>query len=429
MGLCLSGRTKGLGLRKLFRRSSKPVVPVEGASNVNAGAGQTPMSEENRPEGVKVFVLLGHDFGANSWEQKYARGIIPGLNDRLAYGYYRAAGDGWSVEYSQDRDEGRLTRLGRLGLRKLLGFDLIHVCRNRRGIFAADVVWTHTEIEHLGVLALFRLLRQRRRRPKLVANCVWLFDRWSRLSRAKRFLYRVLLQEASVVTTLSPENLKAARRLLPAVRCECVLWGIPNQEMKAPRRVVPGRPLRIASLGNDMHRDWPTFLAAFANLDRYEVRIGSSRIERKLLKGVRNVTAISAMTADEVRALYEWADLVVVALKPNLHASGITVVFESVIRGVPSICTDTGGLRAYFSDSEVAYVPDSAPMAMRAAADKLCADHEQRFNMAVSAQRRLISGELTAHGFALRNRRLSEELLASSYAAASCARISDAACE
>jgi glycosyltransferase involved in cell wall biosynthesis len=384
------------------------------------------MSEENRAERVKVFVLLGHDFGANSWDRKYARGLIPGLNDRLAYGYHRAAGNGWSVEYSQDCDEGQLTRLVRLVLRKLLGFDLIHVCRNRRGIFAADVVWTHTELEHLGVLALFRLLRQRRR-PKLVANCVWLFDKWSRLSRPKRFLYRVLLQEASVITTLSPENLKKARRLLPAVRCECVLWGTASEEMRAPRTGLTCRPLRIASLGNDMHRDWPTFLAAFGNVDRYEVRIGSSRIDRKLLKGVRNVTAISAMTADEVRALYEWADLVVVALKPNLHASGITVVFESVISGVPSICTDTGGLRAYFSDSEVAYVPHSAPIAMRAAADKLSADDEQRFNMVMSAQRHLISGELTAHGFAIRNRRLSEELLASSYAAASCARISEEA--
>jgi glycosyltransferase involved in cell wall biosynthesis len=332
------------------------------------------------------------------------------------------------VEYSQDRDEGQLVRLGRVALRKLLGFDLIHVCRNRRGIFEADVVWTHTELENLGVLALFRLLG-RRRRPKLVANCVWLFDRWSQLSRAKRFLYRALLQQASVVTTLSPENLKTARRLLPSVRCECVLWGVLSQEMTAPRTGRTCRPLRIVSLGNDMHRDWPTLLAAFGNVDRYEVRIGSSRIDRRLLRGVRNVTPISAKTADEVRALYAWADLVVVPLKPNLHASGITVVFESVVSGVPSICTDTGGLRAYFSESEVAYVPHSAPIAMRAAADQLAADDDSRFNMVASAQRRLISAELTAHGFAIRNRRLSEELLTSRHATVGCARIPEAASE
>jgi glycosyltransferase involved in cell wall biosynthesis len=378
------------------------------------------MSMENRSQTVKVFVLLGYGFGANSWARRHALGLIPGLNDRSAYGYHRAAGDGWSVEYSQDRDEGQLVRWGRVALRKLLGFDLIHVWRNRRGIFEAEVVWTHTELENLGVLLLFRLLGWRRR-PKLIANCVWLFDRWSRISWAKRFLYRTLLHDASVVTTLSPENLKTARRLLPSVRCECVLVGAVSLEMTAPRRALGPRAIRIASLGNDMHRDWPTLLAAFGNLDRYEVRIGSSSLNRKLLKGVHNVTAIAPRTADEVRALYAWADLVVVPLKPNLHASGITVVFESVISGVPSICSDTGGLRAYFSDSEVAYVPHSAPIAMRTAADQLAADEDLRLNMVASAQRRLISAELTAHGFAMRNRRLSEEVLTSSGVTVSCA--------
>jgi glycosyltransferase involved in cell wall biosynthesis len=382
------------------------------------------MPEENRTQ-VKVFVLLGHGFGANSWARRHALGLIPGLNDRSAYGYHRAAGDGWSLGYSQDRDEGQLVRLGRTALRKLLGFDLIHVYRNRRGMFEADVVWTHTELENLGVLALFRLLGWRGR-PKLVANCVWLFDRWSRLSWAKRSLYRALLQEASVVTTLSPENLKAARRLLPSVRCECVLVGAVSTEMTTPRRALGCRAVRIASLGNDMHRDWPTLLAAFGNLDRYEVRIGSSRLDRKLLKGLRNVTAISPRSADEVRALYAWADVVVVPLKPNLHASGITVVFESIVSGVPSICSDTGGLRAYFSDSEVTYVPHSAPIAMRAAADQLAANDDGRFNMVVSAQRRLLSAELTAHGFAMRNRRLSEELLTSGCATPGCARLPEA---
>jgi glycosyltransferase involved in cell wall biosynthesis len=377
---------------------------------------------------MKVFVLLGYGFGANSWAQRHALGLIPGLNDRSAYGYHRAAGDGWSLEYSQDRDEGQVARWGRVALRKLLGFDLIHVWRNRSSIFEADVVWTHTELENLGVLALFRMLG-RRSRPKLVANCVWLFDRWSRLSWARRFLYRVLLQEASVVTTLSPENLKTARRLLPSVRCECVLLGAVSLEMTPPRRAQGRRAIRIAALGNDMHRDWQTLLAAFGNLDRYEVRIGSSRLDRKLLKGLRNVTAIAPRTADEVRAIYAWADVVVVPLKPNLHASGITVVFESVVSGVPSICSDTGGLRAYFSESEVAYVPHSAPVAMRAAADQLAADDDWRFSMVASAQRRLISAELTAHGFAMRNRRLSEELLTSSGATVSCTRIPQAASE
>ncbi|HJU10196.1 MAG TPA: hypothetical protein VJ728_04935, partial [Candidatus Binataceae bacterium] len=133
-----------------------------------------------------------------SWQQRHTLGLIPGLNDRLAYGYYRAGGQGWSIEYSDDSDESRLTRLSRQALRKLLGFDFVHVFRNRRKILQADIVWTHTELEHLGVLA-FLALFGRRHRPKLIANCIWLFDRWSRLSSIKRSFYRILLKDANVI--------------------------------------------------------------------------------------------------------------------------------------------------------------------------------------------------------------------------------------
>jgi glycosyltransferase involved in cell wall biosynthesis len=371
------------------------------------------MSDVDGEKAVNVFVLLGHDFGCNTWQRKHALGLIPGLNDHLAYGYYRAAGGRWSIEYSQDSDEGRFGKVGRLALRKLLGFDLIHVWQNRRRLLAADIVWTHTELEHLGVLALFGLLRQRHR-PKLIANCVWLFDRWARLSRIRRSLYQQLLKRADIVTTLSPENLEVARQLLPSVRCECVLFGAVVQKMASPRKSAVQQRVRIASLGSDMHRDWETLLAAFGNIPRYEVRIASSKINPKLLAGLNNVQVTPVQTADDVSSLYEWADLAAVALKPNLHASGITVVFEATVSAVPLICTDTGGLRAYFSDAEVAYVPPGAPLTMRAAAEELSKDDERRFSMIVKAQNRLISAELTAQGFAMRNRRLSEELLCNS---------------
>ena len=90
--------------------------------------------------------------------------------------------------------------------------------------------------------------------------------------------------------------------------------------------------------------------------------------------GINNVTVRSVATADDVKALYEWADIVIVSLKPNLHASGITVILESIILGVPVVCTDSGGLRAYFSSWEICYVPVYAPIAMRVAVEELAAD-------------------------------------------------------
>jgi len=123
------------------------------------------------------------------------------------------------------------------------------------------------------------------------------------------------------------------------------------------------------------------------------------------------VTVKSVELEDQVRELYDWADILVISLKPNLHVSGITVIFESIICGVPTICTDTGGLRAYFSDAELTYVPPLAPVALRVAADRLSGDNERRFTQTIRAQQHLISADLTARGFAMRNRTLSEELL------------------
>jgi glycosyltransferase involved in cell wall biosynthesis len=369
------------------------------------------MSERNGKRCVKVFVLLGHGFGAKSWAKRHAGGMIPGLNDRLAYGYYRAGGDGWLVEYSEDAHENPLTRLCRLVLRRIVGCDLIHAWRNRGKLFAADIVWTHTEIENLAVLSLFWLCRPERQ-PKVIANCVWLFDRWSQLSRPKRFVYRQLLKHADAVTTFSPSNMEIAKGLLSGVRCEYIRWGATIEELRAPSRRPMHRPLRIASLGSDMHRDWATIITAFGNRAEYRVAIGSPRVGPRLLSGINNASVVSVSTVDELKALYEWADVVVVSLKPNLHASGITVVLESVILGVPVVCTDSGGLRAYFSPAEVRYVPVYAPVAMRVAVEQLARDDERRRGMVARAQKRVFAASLTTEGFAERHRLLSEELLA-----------------
>jgi glycosyltransferase involved in cell wall biosynthesis len=370
--------------------------------------------------GIVVFVHLGYGFGGRSWAERYKLGIIPGLNDNLAYGYYRAAGNGWSIEYSEDAKERALIRLCRIALRRIMGCDLVHVWRNREGLLASDIVWTHTEIENLAVLLLLSLYPFRRK-PKVIANCVWLFDRWPGLSWPRKFTYRKLLKHADIISTFSCANREVARRLLPSVRCEYIKWGAAIDELRKPSRKSLHSPLRIASLGNDIHRDWRTLVEAFGNRKGYEITIGSRRISPSLLAGVDNIKISNIRTADDVKALYEWADLVVVSVKPNLHASGITVVLESTILGVPVVCTDSGGLRDYFSTDEVCYVPAHAPTDMRMAVEGLARDEERCWAMAVRAQERLLSAALTAKGFAERHRQLSEEVLDQGRAGERCA--------
>jgi len=197
------------------------------------------------------------------------------------------------------------------------------------------------------------------------------------------------------------------------VRCEYIRWGATIEDLKNPSRKAMHVPLRIASLGSDMHRDWKTMVSAFGNQERFRVAIASRRIDGALLRDVGNLKVVSVATADDVKTLYDWADIVVVSLKPNLHASGITVVLESVILGVPVVCTDTGGLRDYFSSAEICYVPIYAPIALRAAVEDVAGSNDRRWNMIARAQKRVLSASLTTEGFARRHRQLSEELLLS----------------
>ncbi len=359
---------------------------------------------------LRVFVFLAHGFGARQWRQRWARDDIPGLNEPLPYGYYRAASGDCTIEYCEDADEKKLTELARRGLRRLLGFDLVHAWRNRRGLFEADAVWTHTELEHLAVLALWQF-RRRKLRPRLIAQTVWLFDRWRNLSCAKRWLYRRLIVQADVLTTLSPESLKAARELFPQVRSEFIRFGVNvDAEVRAGRLEVHS-PLRIVALGNDLHRDWETLIAAVEHWPGCSVRIASRQLDERVTERAPNVRVMAANSGSDVTELYSWADIAVVPLKPNLHASGLTVIFESMLRGLPVVCTDTGGLRAYFSEGEARYVPPQDPAALRRAIEKLAEDGEMRLAMAKRAQARIFCADFSSRAFAKRHYEISRELL------------------
>lgn len=159
-----------------------------------------------------------------------------------------------------------------------------------------------------------------------------------------------------------------------------------------------------------MHRDWDTLIEAVRGWDEGVVQIASKTI-RPSRSLPANVEVMRPGTAQAVTDLYDWADLVVVTLKPNLHASGITVVAEAVLFGLPVICTDTGGLRAYFGDREVSYVGPQDARALRLKIEELAADEDLRFALAEGAQRKISRDELTSYGYAIRHRELSESLL------------------
>ena len=106
------------------------------------------MSVEGDMRLIRVFVHLSVTYGAKKWQDSFKNGKLIGINDRLPYGYYRAAEDGCQIVYSEDKKENRLDRSFRLWIKSIIGVDLVHAWRNRKGIYDSDIVWTHTELQY-----------------------------------------------------------------------------------------------------------------------------------------------------------------------------------------------------------------------------------------------------------------------------------------
>ena len=360
---------------------------------------------------IKVFVHLAHGFGAQSWARRWKDGKILGVNEPLPYGYYRADTMGCAVRHSEDRHEAALGKLFRLGIRAILGFDLIHAWRNFDGIRSADVVWTHTELQFLSILLLLQST-PRARRPKLIAQSVWVFDQWHGFSALKQRLLSRLIMQADVLAAHSPENLAVAKRLFPEVRSELVLFGIAADTKITPALRSVKKPLSIISLGNDTHRDWNLLIDAISGQQDWTLKIASQKIKLSSIGNAANVEVVRLKANDELFALYQWADVLVLAIKPNLHASGITVIQEAALQGIPVICSNTGGLRAYFSDTEVYFVPPQDATALRNAIHYLADHPDVRLTLAQKAQARMGPNGLSSEAFVRRHVDIARDLLA-----------------
>ncbi|ACI50530.1 glycosyl transferase group 1 [Gluconacetobacter diazotrophicus PA1 5] len=365
------------------------------------------MTDMQRP--VRAFVQLSYGYGATNWHTRWKDGSLLGVNEEYAYGYQRAAEPSFSVTQSEDERERLPGRAIRYAVRLLLGFDFVHAWRNRSGIWNSDIVWTHTEAQSMAVLLLFRLYPWRRH-PRIIAQSVWLLDRWAHESRKNRLIFRALLSRADVLTFHSPCNRAAAARLFPGTRTELVEFGIRADDMI----VRPPRParqtIRVLSLGNDRHRDWETLLRATAELPCRLTIATTDPAARRRIARYGHATLASLKNNADLLALYDQADLVVVPLGPNLHASGLTTIQEAITRGVPVITTDVGGLRHYFDHDAVTYVPPGDIAALAHAITDLAADTPRQAAMTANAQRRMREC-LNSQTYAARHVALSYELL------------------
>lgn len=361
---------------------------------------------------MKVHVHLNHGASEARWGRMFDEGRMIGINERDPYGYRRAEPLVTSMTSSVEHDEGRFGKLARLGLRWALGFDLVHAWRNRAAINAADVVWTHTESQHLAISQLFAAQGGKREdRPKLLAQSVWLMDRWGGFSKLRQAYYRRLMRQADVLTFHSRLNLAMMEKEMPQTRCELVPFGINASEMHPPVRDTSNTPPRIIAVGNDVHRDWTTLIAAVARHPEWHLRIVSTKCAPALAAGVPNVEIAGVSTNPDLKALYASATLAIVPLMPNAHASGITALQEAALAGIPMVASDVGGLRDYFDDDAVAYHRSGDAEDLARVIGELLADPDRRYAQACAAQARMGPDGLSSMSFARRHVEISRELV------------------
>ncbi|CAE6712155.1 hypothetical protein R69927_04396 [Paraburkholderia domus] len=339
----------------------------------------------------------------------------PGDDIGCLYGYHHAQSDAFALTYSQDARESKPVRLLRRGLKAALGFDIIHTWRNRAEMLRSDVIWTHTEQEWLSA-ALMLLLSGRKAgadgsEPLLLAQSVWLLDKWPSYGILRSWLYRKLMTRADQLTTLASENAELCQRYFGR-DAKALLYGLNTQDfpVTAPTDWQPHTPIRIAAIGNDRDRDWETLIKAFGNDARYTVKLATRRRIPASLRAP-NVEIALFSGIKKQHELYDWADVIVVPLRPNTHASGITVMLEAAAVGKPMVVTDVGALQDYFPAGEAAYIPPFNPQALREAVDQLAASPADALRQAQAAAAGLLSRDLTTQNYAMQHVRITQEML------------------
>ncbi len=352
-----------------------------------------------------AHVHLKYGLDVACYRQKSLRGEVP---DVTPYGFHHAESMGWRLTYSVDEPESFLGNFLRRALIKLLGFDILHAYHNRKLITSADIVWTMEEVQFLAVCALPYVVPGTKR-VRLIAQTVWLFNKWNTFSSVRCAMLRKLLLRADALTFHSRQYLEIVRKLVPGsepmllpfgISLDSFPWSEPAIQLHTPRRIL--------AMGSDPTRDWKTLLEAFGNDDRFEMVVICGWLTDANAAQYKNLRVPRNPSMQEFRDLYQWADVVVVPMIANLY-SGITVALEATSLGVPVVSSNTGGIPTYFTEDEMIYVPPSDPAALR---DRVlgCTVAELQ-GFVQRAQRRFQQQDYSTHGMAARYIQLSERLL------------------
>jgi len=276
---------------------------------------------------IEVFYPTGRDL--NSWEAAYSAGKVP---DRWPYGLNRLASD---PSFEVSGVEAQPLKALRVANAFIRGREETTLST------AAAIAWDED-------LAL-RLVVERRKQAKM-AGVIWLTDRIVRSERsAKDVLLKSFLPRMNGLWALSRPQIDIVQDWLgsdsPTV--DFLRFGI-DQEFFSQWN-YPEKPM-VLSIGRDRDRDPKTLFEAFEEIVRLRPDVEVVAQSSSALPAPSGVRIVPSLTHSELRDYYRRASVVVVATRPNVHVSGMTVALESMSTSRPVVMCDTAGMRDYVED-------------------------------------------------------------------------------
>ena len=310
-----------------------------------------------------------HGFRAQpeQWRQDFAEGRVP---EQTPYGLHRLAEHGIDL-VERPKPSGPRKLLNAAGYK----VDLMHwgnaADPRRRAHVDVSLAWD----ERTGIpIALAS-----GKRPPLISGCIWTTD-----DERVRWWHAAGLRRTDAVWVLSDAQIPRLEELgVPRHRVRHIPMGI-SADFYHPT-ATPQVEQEIFCVGHDRHRDYVTLIDA---VGRVAGRPGLGRTHLELVTPdpVDLPPHLGRVTrhvpASALRECYARAQLVAIALKPNLHVSGMTALLEAMACARPVVVARTPGMETYVEDGKTGIlVRPGDPEAMAGAIEELLRDPDRRREM------------------------------------------------
>ena len=212
-----------------------------------------------------------------------------------------------------------------------------------------------------------------RRHREMYSGAIWIADRVARGEHQYNELMIGALKETTGIWLNSAPQLEPTREIVgPGPRLQFAVYGV-EEDFFAPTP-LPEDPA-VLSIGTDRDRDWDTLLAVYARIHERMPHVPLLMQADAELDVPDYVEVLPYMDFATLKEAYARAGVVAIALRENLHVSGLTVSLESRALGRPVVASRTVGMEDFMTDGlDISLVPVGDAEAMAAEVMRLLTD-------------------------------------------------------